>query len=196
MARPLILASTSAARKQSLERLGFPFETRHPEVDENAWKAKNPNLSAAAIAEGLAAEKAKSIGSRVGSAVVIGGDQVLKCEGKMLGKPNSLENAQAQLRMLAGKTHSLITSVSVYTREGVYKNTDITRLTMREMDDQMILRYVLKDKPLDACGSYRFEAFGIGMFESIETQDPSAITGIPLLWMSGLLQELGYKWLE
>ncbi len=193
MARPLILASTSVYRKQSLERLGFPFEASAPQVDEEAWKKKG--LPATVLAESLAMEKAKSIGARVSSAVVIGADQVLKLDGKVLGKPRTPENAQLQLRQLSGKTHSLITSVAVWTRESTYKYTDISRLTMREIDDQAILRYVLKDKPLDCCGSYKLETFGVGLFERVETQDPSAIQGLPLLWLSGLLQELGYTWL-
>lgn len=194
MARPLILASTSVSRKQTLERLGFPFEIASPQIDENTWKQKG--LPATVLAEALAMEKAKNVGARIGSGVIIGADQVLKIDGKMLNKPASSEAAQAQLRLLSGKTHSLITAVAVWTREATYKYTDISRLTVRELDDQMILRYVLKDKPLDACGGYKFEAFGVGLFERIETQDPTAITGLPTLWLGGLLQELGYKWLE
>lgn len=194
MARPLILASTSVSRKQSLEKLGYAFETSAPQVDENVWKQKG--LPATMLTEALALEKAKSIGARVQSAVVIGADQVVKLDGKMLFKPNTPENAQLQLRALSGKTHSLITSVSVWTRENTYKYTDISRLTMRELDDQMILRYVLKDKPLDCAGSYKFESFGAGLFDRVETQDPTAIQGLPLLWIGGLLQELGYHWLS
>jgi septum formation protein len=194
MARPLILASTSASRTQRHERLGFPFETSAPPVDEHAWKQKG--LPATVLAETLAVEKAKSIGNRVQSGVIIGADQVLKIEGKVLSKPNTTENAQLQLRQLSGKTHSLITSVAVWTRESVYKYTDISRLTVRELDDQMILRYVLKDKPLECCGSYKFESHGVGLFERVETQDPTAIQGLPLLWLGGLLQELGYHWMN
>lgn len=195
MARPLILASTSASRKLSLEKLGYPFESSAPNnVDENAWKQKS--LPATVLTETLAIEKAKSVGARISSAVVIAADQICKVDGKIYGKPGSNEAAQKQLRALSGKTHSLVTSVAVWTRESVYKHTDISRLTMRELDDQMILRYVLKDKPLDCCGSYKFESHGMGLFESVETQDPSAIQGLPLLWLGGLLQELSYKWLD
>ncbi|MBY0371786.1 Maf family protein [bacterium] len=192
MARPLILASTSASRKQTLERLGYLFEVSAPQVDEHAWKQKG--LPATVLAETLAIEKAKSIGGRVQSAVVIGADQIVKLEGKNLGKPGTPEAAQAQLRQLSGKTHSLITSVAVWTRDSVYKQTDITRVTLRELDDTTILRYVLKDKPIDCCGSYRFEAHGPAIIENVETQDPTAIQGLPLLWLGGLLAELGYTW--
>jgi septum formation protein len=194
MARPLILASTSVSRKQTLERLGFPFEVSAPQVDENAWKQKG--LPATMLTESLALEKARSIGQRVQSAVVIGADQVLKLDGKVMYKPGSTENAQLQLRALSGKTHSLITSVAVWTRDKEFKYTDISRLTVRELDDQMILRYVLKDKPLDCCGSYKFESHGMGLFERVETQDPTAIQGLPLLWLGGMLQELGYRWMD
>jgi septum formation protein len=194
MARPLILASTSVYRKQTLAKLGYAFETAAPTVDEVAWKAKG--LPASVLAESLAVEKAKTVGSRIPNGVIIAADQVLKIDGKVLGKPGTNEAAQAQLRLLSGKTHSLITSIAVWTKESVYKNTDISRLTVRELDDQMILRYVLKDKPLDCCGSYKFESYGAGLFERIETQDPYAITGLPLLWLGGLLQELGHKWMD
>lgn len=192
MARPLILASTSTYRKQSLERLGYLFETSSPQVDEGAWKAKG--LPATVLAETLAIEKAKSVGQRVQSAVVIGADQIVKLDGKILNKPHTPEQAQAQLRQLSGKTHSLITAVAVWTRDNIYKQTDITRMTVRELDDQMILRYVLRDKPVDCCGSYKFEAHGPVLMERVETQDPTAIIGLPLLWLGGLLSELGYSW--
>jgi septum formation protein len=194
MARPLILASTSNYRKQTLAKLGYAFEVSAPSVDESAWKAKG--LPPSVLAETLAIEKAKNVGNRISSGVIIAADQVLKIDGKVLGKPMTNEAAQTQLRLLSGKTHSLITSVAVWTRESVYKNTDISRLTVRELDDQMILRYVLKDKPLDCCGSYKFESYGAGLFERVETQDPFAISGLPLLWLGGLLQELGHPWMD
>lgn len=193
MARTLILASTSTYRKQSLTRLGYPFEAVPPTIDENVWKQKG--LPASVLAETLAVEKAKSLGSRFSGAVIIAADQVLKLDGKVFSKPGTPQAAQAQLRQLSAKTHSLVTSVAVWTRESVYKHTDISRLTMRELDDGAILRYVLKDNPVDCCGSYKFEAHGVGLFETIETQDPSAISGLPLLWLGGLLQELGYTWI-
>ncbi len=185
----VILASTSPYRKAQLAQLGISFESLPPEVDEDAFKRQltYPHDLALRLAE----EKAKAIAKVDPDAVVIGGDQLVSFEGEILGKPRTAERAVAQLLRLAGRDHALITAVAVCHRETCLTHIDETRLWMRSLDRESLERYVAADQPLDCAGAYKIESRGISLFDRIETKDHTAITGLPLLTITKLLNRVG-----
>jgi 7-methyl-GTP pyrophosphatase len=185
----LILASTSAYRKAQLEKLQLSFECLAPDVNEESLKSVVQNPRELALR--LAVEKAKAIARNHPRAVVIGGDQLVFFRGDVLGKPLTRENAVQQLMRLAGQQHALITAVAVCHRGHCQTHVDETRLWMRPIDRETAVRYVLSDQPLDCAGSYKIESLGISLFDRIETQDHTAITGLPLLAITKLLNSVG-----
>lgn len=189
----LILASTSLYRRQLLERLGLTFRCEAPGVDEEAIQRLIPEP--VPLAQRLALEKAAAVAHRFPDAIVIGSDQLATIDGEILGKPGTAENALAQLERLAGRTHELITSVCVIRHADRLKceHTDITRLTMRNLDRKALKRYIALDRPTDCAGSYKIEAAGISLFAKIETADFTAVTGLPLIATVQMLAEFGIQ---
>lgn len=185
----LILASTSSYRKAQLEQLRIPFDALAPNVDEDAFKSQNHSPRELALR--LAIEKAQRVAKDHPEAVVIGGDQLVSFEGRILGKPGTQENAVKQLLMLAGRAHDLITAVAVCHRGTCQTHLDETRLWMRPLGREAITRYIQADLPLDCAGAYKIESLGITLFERIETEDHTAITGLPLLAITRLLNAAG-----
>lgn len=194
MPSTLILASTSRYRRALLERLGLPFTALAPACDEDALK--DPRLTPQALAEFLAEAKAASIAAQQPMAVVIGSDQLaaLEVDGRwtILGKPGTQAKAVDQLALLSGRTHMLITAMVVARGTERWRHTDITRLTMRRLDRAALDRYVAADQPLDCAGAYKLECRGVTLFETIDSADASAITGLPLLALTRILAGLGY----
>jgi septum formation protein len=193
-ARDLVLASTSRYRRQLLERLGLPFRALAPACDEEALK--DPALAPEALAEMLALAKARSLEAGLPGATIIGSDQVaavrLDAGWRMLGKPGSAARAVEQLELLAGREHVLITAMAVLDGGRVHAHTDVTRLRMRPLDRAQLERYVQADQPLDCAGAYKLEARGISLFEEVVSADHSAITGLPLIALTGILVRCGY----
>jgi septum formation protein len=187
----LVLASTSPYRRALLERLGVPFRTVSPQVDENAIKAGE--FDPRVLAERLALAKATSLCQAEPQATLIGSDQVAAFDGRAFGKPETEARAVEMLSAMAGKSHELITAVVVWHAGRVVSHTDITRLTMRPLTRAEIERYVASDRPLDCAGAYKLEARGITLFERIESADHTAITGLPLLALTTILRDLGYR---
>ena len=188
--RDLILASTSPHRRELLERLGVPFRCQAPRVDEESWKAdvEEPR----ALAEGLAKAKALSLFDAEPEATLIGCDQLVTFEGRIFGKPASVEGAVEQLSALAGRSHALIPALAVWHDGRTFQHTDLTTLRMRSLDRAAIERYVAADRPIDCAGSYRLEERGITLFESIDSEDQSAITGLPLIALTTILRQIGF----
>lgn len=185
----LILASTSPYRRALLERLGIAFRAAAPEFDEKALPTEG--LSPQAVAESLAVGKARSIQRREPRAIVIGCDQLVSLDGRILGKPGTVERAVAQLEAMSGRVHELITAMVVAGPDEEYAHTDISRLRMRNLDRSQIERYVATDAPLDCAGSYKLEKRGVVLFDRIETEDATAITGLPLLTLVRFLERFG-----
>lgn len=194
IAPALILASTSHYRRQLLERLGIPFRTVAPACDEEALK--DPRLSPQKLAEFLAEAKAASIALLDPAAVVIGSDQLAAIEvdgaWTVLGKPGTAARAVEQLALLSGRTHLLITALVVARGAQRWRHTDLTRLTMRQLDHAALTRYVDADQPLDCAGAYKLECRGVTLFSTIDSADASAVTGLPLLALTRMLAELGF----
>lgn len=191
MIKRIILASKSKYRAALLQRLGVSFESIDPSIDED--QIKNSNLSPIKIAEALAVRKAEVVFANNPDACVIGGDQLLNLDGKILGKPGSKEKAVEQLELLSGRSHELITSIAVLA-DGVKEiYTDVTRLTMRSLSREQLERYVDHDNPIYCAGSYMLEEQGISLFSSIESEDQTAIIGIPLMALTDILTGVGYS---
>ena len=190
MTRPLlILASTSRYRRELLERLHLPFEVVAPEVDETALPGEAP----APLAERLALAKARAVATGYPGAVVIGSDQVCDLNGQVLGKPGDHANATRQLRLLSGHTAVFHTAVAVVQAgTGFEEATRVSvRVRFRRLTDPDIDRYLHLDQPYDCAGSAKCETLGITLLESIESDDPTALIGLPLIHTARLLRMAG-----
>ena len=188
----LILASTSAYRRALLDRLGVPFRCRAPLCDEAAIMRAEAGTEPRLLAEKLALTKASSLVDEEPQAVIIGCDQLVSFQGQIFGKPGTQERAVEQLVAMAGRMHELITAMVVIRGgEGVC-HTDITRLRMRRLSKDAIERYVAADLPVDCAGSYKLESRGIILFDRIESDDQSAITGLPLIALVNILRDMGF----
>jgi septum formation protein len=187
----LVLASTSVYRRALLERLGVPFRWQAPLCDEESLK--NTESDPRALAGALAHAKAASLVPVEPDATIIGCDQVASFQGQIFGKPGSIARAVEQLSAMAGQTHELITALAVVEGDRVFRHTDVTRLQMRRLSLAAIERYVVADQPIDCAGAYKLESRGIVLFEKIESDDHTAVTGLPLIALVTILRELGYE---
>jgi septum formation protein len=191
---PLILASTSAYRRALLERLAVPFRGLAPECDEAAIQRREAQAGTPPrlLAEKLALAKASSLIGNQPDAAIIGCDQVVSFDGQVFGKPGTIARAVDQLAAMAGHTHELITALVVIRGRAIHRHTDLTRLRMRPLARDAIERYIAADRPLDCAGSYKLESRGIALFDRIESDDHTAITGLPLIALVTILRELGF----
>jgi septum formation protein len=185
--RPLLLASTSRYRRELLGRLGLPFEVRAPATDETALAGE----PAERMAERLAAAKAASVAAH--DAIVIGSDQTASLEGRLLRKPGRREIALAQLEEAQGKTVVFHTAVHVLDtgsrRSWSHVDRTEVRFARRERDE--LARYLEIEQPYDCVGSFKAEGLGVVLFESIESRDPTALIGLPLIWLAAALRSAG-----
>jgi septum formation protein len=191
MTPELILASTSPYRRTLLERLGVPFRCLPPRFDEAAFPADG--LGPRTLAEALAAEKALSVETDAPDAVIIGSDQLVSLDGTIYGKPGTAAKAVEQLVSMSGRSHQLFTALAVRHLGRTIRHVDVTVLRMRSLEPEAIGRYVERDRPYDCAGSYKLEAAGITLFDRIETEDHTAITGLPLVALTTILRGLGYR---
>jgi septum formation protein len=185
----LVLASTSVHRRQLLERLGLPFECVAPGVDEAPLAGESP----AALATRLARAKALAVAREHNRAIVIGSDQVALRGEQLLGKPGDAERCRAQLAASSGCELTFLTAVCVVAAGGepIFEHIDRTIVQMRVLDDAEIARYVAQDRPWDCAGGFKAESLGVALVSRIETVDPTALTGLPLIWLAGVLRECG-----
>jgi septum formation protein len=186
----LVLASTSIYRQELLKQLGLPFEAKKPLIDEE--KEKDPTLAPRKLAEKLAFLKAQSLKSE--GTVVIGGDQLVAHRGKVLGKPHTRDRAIEQLLEMQNSKHELITAIYICdgNNKGIHY-TDVTKLHMKALSREQIERYVDLDEPLDCAGAYKIEKHGMMLFDKIESEDFSAIQGLPLLMLGKILRDSGFR---
>ena len=187
----LVLASTSAYRRDLLARFGLPFEIERPEVDEFAHAGEAP----AALAERLADAKARAVATRRPSDWVIGSDQVADLDGLTLGKPGGFAKANEQLAACSGRIVSFHTAVCVRHESSAasLKFSDITRVHFRRLSNTEIERYLHAEQPWDCAGSFKSEGLGISLFKSIESRDPTALIGLPLIALAEVLREAGFS---
>jgi septum formation protein len=187
---PLILASTSKYRSALLSQLGWEFEAMAPGVDEE--KVKSTDTDPANLALLLSKFKAEAVFAKRSHACVIGSDQVCSMGGEIFSKPGSIEKATEQISRMQGKSHELLTAVTVISPKGVESFINRTILHMRPLTLSQIHSYVNEDLPLDCAGSYKLESRGIKLFNKIEMSDHSAIIGLPLIELTSLLVKWGY----
>jgi septum formation protein len=188
--RPLILASTSRYRRSLLERIAPPFEAYGPGVNEAPLGGEPPRERAMR----LSLAKARAVAEKHPSAVVIGSDQVCAAGQRVLDKPGDEVTCRAQLTALSGHTANFYTGCAVVCLEGEIslEHLDTTTVTFRRLTETEIHRYVAREKPFDCAGGFKAEALGITLFESIESHDPTALIGLPLIWLAGALRKAGY----
>lgn len=187
--RPLILGSTSRYRREMLARLRLPFETASPEVDETP----QPDEAPAALARRLALAKAQAVARRFPHALVIGSDQVADLDGQSLGKPGTHERAVEQLRAMSGRTVIFQTALAVVCAESGFAAQDqaAVKVRFRTLSEAEIEAYLRAETPYDVAGSAKSEGLGISLLDAIESDDPTALVGLPLIRTANLLRQGG-----
>jgi septum formation protein len=187
--RRLVLASTSRYRRELLARLRLPFDVDPPEVDERPRAGEAP----AATASRLALAKASAVAERLADAVVIGSDQVADLDGQGVGKPGDHERATAQLRAMRGRIVVFQTAVAVVCAATGFAESALVPVTvrMRALSDAEIERYLRAETPYDCAGSAKIETLGIALVESVASEDPTALIGLPLIRTCELLRRAG-----
>jgi len=186
----LILASTSPYRRTLLERFDLDFETVAPEVTEGHVEGELPIDRAAR----LSLAKALAVAERYPDAVVIGSDQVAAAGSRILDKPGDTASCRAQLAGLSGTSARFYTGCAVVKPSASVRLThvDTTTVYFRPLTTIEIGRYVDREKPFDCAGGFKAEALGTALFESIESTDPTALIGLPLIWLAGALRRAGF----
>jgi septum formation protein len=187
----LVLGSGSPYRKALLERLTTRFRCASPAIDERAHDGEAP----VSLAARLARDKACAIAAAHAGSVVIGSDQVADLDGRRLGKPGDAAAAFVQLSQCSGKEVVFHTAICVVDARVATAATvaaiDCTRVRFRTLGDDEIRRYLEREQPFDCAGSFKAEALGIALFEDIESRDPTALVGLPLIALCRLLHTLG-----
>jgi septum formation protein len=186
---PLILGSTSRYRSELLQRLHLPFTVVAPQVDEAAVPGEAP----AAMALRLALAKARAVAALHPGAVVIGSDQVAELDGGAIGKPGTHERATAQLRRMSGRDVVFHTGVAVVRAAAGFERALLApvRVRFRTLGDAEIERYLRLEEPYDCAGSAKCETLGIALLAAIESDDPTALVGLPLIRTCELLRQAG-----
>lgn len=190
----LVLASTSRYRRELLGRLRLPFDVARPETDETPLPGEAP----AALASRLAGAKAAAVARLAPGAWVLGSDQVAELDGAPLGKPGGREAAIAQLASMSGRTIAFHTGVCLIpgatAGDGAapLAAADVTCVRFRRLDPAEIARYVDAEQPFDCAGSFKSEGLGIALFDGIESSDPTALVGLPLIATARLLRQAGF----
>jgi septum formation protein len=189
--RQLVLGSSSRYRRELLSRLRLPFETAIPDVDESPRAGEAP----ADLARRLALDKARAVAKRFPASVVIGSDQVADLDGECLGKPGDHDRAVAQLRRMGGKSVIFQTALAVVCLETGFEALDLAQVTVRfrQLSDAEIESYLLAETPYDCAGSAKSEGLGIALLEAIDSDDPTALVGLPLIRTCQMIRDAGIK---
>ena len=187
--RKLILGSSSTYRRELLGRLRVPFSVESPHVDETPL----PDECPADLATRLALAKARAVAERFPDCVVIGSDQVADLDGLALGKPETHERAVRQLQQMRGKTVIFQTAVAIVCLQSGFCQQALApvKVCFRALDDEEIENYLRIEQPYDCAGSAKSEGLGIALLDSIESDDPTALVGLPLIRTSGMLRAAG-----
>jgi septum formation protein len=185
----LLLASTSIYRRRLLERLQWPFDSIPPEVPEERLEGESPRQ----MCERLAQWKAEAVSARFPRALVIGSDQAAMRADDVLGKPGSVERCREQLLASSGTDVVFLTAVHVIDGRSQRRETHVDRTVVRfrHLTESEVDGYVEREQPLDCAGGFKAEALGIALFDRIDSVDPTALTGLPLIWVAGALRRAG-----
>jgi len=186
----IVLASASRYRQGLLDRFLDDYENVRPDIDESPQADEDPE----SLAGRLARKKAETVSSTNKDALIIGADQLAVLDGVVLGKPGDHPKAVEQLLAATGKAVTFLTAVCVLdpvTRRR-YEHIDKTTVRFRQFDRRLADAYLRHDEPYDCAGSFKIEGAGFVLFESVTTDDPTALIGLPMIWLAGILKELGY----
>jgi septum formation protein len=189
--RRLVLGSTSRYRRELLSRLGVAFDVAAPDVDETPLAGESP----ADLARRLALAKARAVAARYPQAVVIGSDQVADLDGEPLGKPGNHGNAVAQLGRMSGRSVVFQTALAVVCLETGFEQQDLApvRVQFRHLPADEVEAYLRKEQPYDCAGSAKSEGLGIALLDAIESDDPTALVGLPLIRTCRMIRAAGVK---
>ena len=192
--RSLILGSTSIYRRELLSRLHIPFEVAAPDVDETPLPGEAPSV----LAERLALAKANAVAAKFPNAVVIGSDQVADLNGQSLGKPGTHDKAVTQLRLMRGQTVVFQTAVAVVCLATGFEQYSLAavRVKFRDLTDDEIENYLQLEKPYDCAGSAKSEGLGIALLDAIDSDDPTALIGLPLIRTCQMIRAAGIELLS
>lgn len=189
MTQPLLLASTSPFRKALLDKFQYPFETANPNTDESSFSGE----SAEALVKRLAEQKAKACGNNYPEHLIIGSDQVCVINGKIMGKPHTVENACLQLQAASGQVVTFYTGLCLYNAKT--NQSDVIcepfHVHFRQLTEQEIKRYIEREMPLYCAGSFMCEGLGIALFNKLEGRDPNTLIGLPLIALREMLEKQG-----
>jgi septum formation protein len=188
---PLVLASTSPHRRMLLERLGLPFSCAAPGVDET----RQAGESVTDLVRHLSRAKAEAAVARHPGALIIGSDQAAERDGVVLGKPGNHARAVEQLQAASGKSVTFHTGLCLLDTRNHKRHecVDTTQVQFRRLDKAEIERYLRAEQPYDCAGSFKSEGLGISLFEGIQSDDPTALIGLPLIALARFLRECGVE---
>jgi septum formation protein len=186
----IFLASSSSYRRGLLDRFLTHYETVSPDVDESNSEGLTPSV----LATSLARKKAEAIAINARQALVIGADQLAVLDDQVLGKPGDHQRAVEQLLAASGKAVTFLTAVCILDPIGRtrYEHTDVTTVRFRQFDRRLAEAYLRHDEPYDCAGSFKLEGAGFVLFDSVDTDDPTALIGLPMIWLADRLLQLGY----
>jgi len=187
---PIILASSSQYRRGLLDRFLDEYQTVSPGVDEAGDSSADPEL----LAAGLARKKAEAVSSSHRGALIIGADQLAVLDQRVLGKPGDHQSAVEQLLAASGQSVTFLTAVCILDPASRRRceHVDRTVVHFRQFDRRLAEAYLRHDRPYDCAGSFKIEGAGFVLFRSVTTDDPTALIGLPMIWLATTLQELGY----
>jgi septum formation protein len=185
----LVLASTSVYRRELLGRLGLPFVTAAPDIDESPRNGESPRQLVLRLAEA----KARAVAPQHPDALIIGSDQVAAVAGRILGKPGGHEQAAAQLRFASGKRLDFLTGLCLLNASSGAAQVEVVPVTVvfRPLDERQIENYLRRDKPYHCAGSFKSESLGVALCERIDCDDPNALIGLPLIRLIHMLDNEG-----
>lgn len=191
MNRNIVLASSSPYRKALLDKLGFAYRCRKPDVDETPFA----NESAEMLVARLSASKAEVLASLYPDTLIIGSDQVATVDGDILGKPGSKNNAAEQLKRLSGRCVQFLTGLSLHNTTTGITQTEVVPFNVhfRQLTPSMIDRYLEREQPFDCAGSFKSEGLGIVLFDRLEGDDPNTLIGLPLIRLARMLENEGVE---
>jgi septum formation protein len=189
-APPIVLASSSQYRRGLLDRFLAEYEAISPDVDESNENGLEPRQ----LVSQLARKKAEAVSVNARQALIIGADQLAVLDEQVLGKPGDHSKAIEQLLAASGKTVTFLTAVCILDPVGRtrHEHVDTTTVRFRNFDRRMAEVYLRHDEPYDCAGSFKIEGAGFVLFESVNAEDPTALIGLPMIWVAGRLLELGY----
>ncbi len=185
----IVLASSSPWRREVLDKLGLPYRTHHPEIDETALFGESPKE----LVSRLSLEKAQKVAESHPDALIIGSDQVAVLDNTIIGKPGTHERAVEQLRAASGRTLTFLTGLTLLNSATGQAQTEVVpfHVHFRELSEQMIEGYLQHEQPYGCAGSFKSEGAGIVLFDRLEGDDPNTLIGLPLIRLTRMLESEG-----